>query len=166
MAINKEKIEYFALLAEIIGALGVIISVIYLAVQVGDGNKELRAQNHHDALELAQSPMQMLIENGDLAEIYIKSKKSADLLSEAEEERIATYNFILFNSWEFSYYQNVDNSIPHELWIGHDGWMRGEVEDNPAFERGWREHEHAFAEPFKGYVNALFTAREEKARAR
>ena len=76
MAIHKDRIEYIALLAEIIGALGVIISVIYLALQVGDGNKELRAQNHHDSLSLAQRPMEMLITDKEIAGIYLAGKQS------------------------------------------------------------------------------------------
>jgi len=38
MASRKERIEVAALVAEIIGAVAVVISVAYLAVQVSEGN--------------------------------------------------------------------------------------------------------------------------------
>ena len=156
MAIAKERIEYFALMAEIVGGLGVIISVIYLAVQVGDGNKELRAQNHYNALSLAQQPMQMLIADKEIAGIYVAGLKDPKGLSETDAERLEHYNLLLFNSWEFSYYQNMGETIPPELWYGHDGWMRGEAKTNAAFQSTWRDLEYAFADPFRNYVNEVF----------
>jgi hypothetical protein len=158
MAISKERIEYLALIAEIIGGLGVIISVIYLALQVGDGNKELRAQNHRNALDLAQRPFEMLVEDREIAQIYVKGRSNFESLSEDERERLRLYNFILFNSWEFSYYQNVEDTIPPELWFGHDGYMRSEVRTNPGFVRSWKDLLDSFDDPFKTYVNEVISA--------
>ncbi len=39
--INEVRIEYLALVAEIIGAFAVVVSVIYLAVQISDNIKGL-----------------------------------------------------------------------------------------------------------------------------
>jgi len=156
MALTKDKIEYYALVAEIAGALGVIVSVIYLAVQVGDGNNELRSQNHHNALTLAQRPMEMLIADKELAKLKVSARKNPSDLSETDIERLVHYDFLLFNSWEFGFYQNRQGNIPPELWVGHDGWMRGEVKSNPSFEVSWRSLEHSFATPFRNYVNEVF----------
>jgi len=111
MAIQKERIEYFALLAEIVGALGVIISVVYLAVQVGDGNKELRAQNHHDSLSLAQRSMEMLITDKEIAALYLAGKELPNNLSEVDNVRLEYFYFLTLNAWEFSYYQNKDGAV-------------------------------------------------------
>ena len=156
MALSKERVEYYALIAEIVGGFGVIISVIYLAVQVGDGNNELKAQNHSNALALAQKPMEMLIADKELAQLKVVARTNRSDLSEADKERLEHYDFLLFNSWEFSYYQNQEDNIPPDLWFGHDGWMRGEVKSDPSFEVSWRLVEHAFGIPFREYVNELF----------
>ena len=157
MPIAKERIEYFALMAEIVGGLGVIISVIYLALQVGDGNKELRAQNHHNALTLAQRPMEMLIADKEIAALYVAGQSGANNLSEPDRARLRHYNFQQFNAWEFSYYQNEDKIIQPELWIGHDGWMREEARTNLAVKSTWYEMEHSFAKPFRSYVNQILS---------
>ena len=158
MKLSKDQVEYYALIAEIVGGLGVIISVIYLALQVGDGNDELRAQNHYTALTLAQKPMEMLIADKALADLKVNARRDLDDLSESDIERLEHYDFLLYNSWEFSFYQNSQGTIPPELWYGHDGWMRGEAKDNPSFEVMWRRVEHAFDTPFRDYVNAIYTS--------
>ena len=48
------KLERWALFAEIAGAIAVVLSVVYLALQVSDNNRLLRSQAHYNALELAQ----------------------------------------------------------------------------------------------------------------
>ena len=49
MQAKKERIETAALVAEIVGAIAVVISVIYLAAQIAESNKELRSQTHFNA---------------------------------------------------------------------------------------------------------------------
>jgi hypothetical protein len=51
------KLEKWALIAEIGGALAVVLSVIYLAVEVSDNTRILRSQAHYNALELTQRPI-------------------------------------------------------------------------------------------------------------
>ena len=155
LGIPKERVEYFALVAEIIAGLGVIISVVYLALQVGDGNKELRAQNHHDSLALAQRALEMIIEDEQVAALYSAAKKGQTDFSDADAWRLQFFYFLQLNAWEFSYYQNRDESIPHELWLGQDGWMREEISLTPALRVAWGNMQASFAEPFRGYVNDL-----------
>ena len=51
--IPKTTLEYWALIAEIAGAIAVVMSVIYLGVQVRASTKVLRSQAHFNALSLA-----------------------------------------------------------------------------------------------------------------
>jgi hypothetical protein len=64
---TKAKLEGWALVAEISGAVAVIVSVIYLGRQINDNTKLLRSQAHYNALSLAQKPLEMMVENESLA---------------------------------------------------------------------------------------------------
>jgi hypothetical protein len=59
--IQKTTLEYWALIAEITGAIAVVLSVIYLGLQIRANTKVLRSQAHYNALSLAQRPLR----NGD-----------------------------------------------------------------------------------------------------
>ena len=50
-------------LTEITGVVAVVVSVLYLGLQIRDNTKVLRSQAHYNALSLAQRPMEMMIEN-------------------------------------------------------------------------------------------------------
>jgi hypothetical protein len=60
-------------LTEITGVIAVVVSVLYLGLQIRDNTKVLRSQAHYNALSLAQRPMEMMIENESLASVVNRS---------------------------------------------------------------------------------------------
>ncbi len=46
MVFSKEKIEYASYVAEIIAAIAVVISLVYVAIQISDNTRELKSQSH------------------------------------------------------------------------------------------------------------------------
>lgn len=114
----EERVEYFALVAEPIDGLSGIISVVYLTLQTGDGNKELRPKNHHDSLTPARHPMEVLIEDEQIAAHDSAAKKGKTEFADVKAARLRFFYFLQLNAWVFSYYQNRDDSIPHKLWFG------------------------------------------------
>lgn len=150
--IPRTTLEYWALIAEIAGAIAVVISVIYLGVQVRANTKVLRSQAHFNALSLAQRPFEMVIDNEGLSKILNIGFATPEKLSPQEWMRCGYYMFMQFNAWEYLYYQNRDESIPKELWVGADESFKQFIETKPGYGRFWSEFAPAFDEPFRSYV--------------
>jgi hypothetical protein len=53
MSNDRSRLETAALISEVLGGVAVLISVIYLALQIADNNRLLRSQSHYNALEAA-----------------------------------------------------------------------------------------------------------------
>jgi len=143
-------------ITEITSVIAVVLSVLYLGLQIRDNTKVLRSQAHYNALSLAQRPMEMMIENDGLATIVNTGYKTPDALSADDWARFGNYVFIGFNAWEYLYYQNGDRSIPRELWVGADAYFKGLVATNPGLTRFWSEFQASFDEPFRSYVAEEF----------
>ncbi|MCZ6759873.1 MAG: hypothetical protein O7D29_05785 [Gemmatimonadetes bacterium] len=78
---QKLGLSEYAKIAEILGGVVVVMSVIYLAVQISDNNRLLRSQAHFNALELTQDPLKMMVENDGLASmIYQCNQAPNDVL--------------------------------------------------------------------------------------
>jgi hypothetical protein len=150
--IQKTTLEYWALIAEIAGAIAIVVSVIYLGLQIRANTKVLRSQAHYNALSLAQRPFEMAIADQGLADLIETSYASPEKLSEGQWFRCGNYLFMQFNSWEYLYYQNIDGSIPNQLWVGADAYFKELVETKPGLKRFWSEYKHAFDDPFRSYV--------------
>lgn len=153
---ERERIELCALLAEIVGAVAVVISVVYLAMQISDNTSELQSQGHFHALSLAQRPLELLIADRELAHIIEAGYSAPDELSPTDWHRFSMYQVMAFNAWEYLYYANQSGSIPGNLWAGADAYYRELIRVRPALRRFWNEFEHSYDEPFKAYVDEAF----------
>lgn len=152
MAINKEKLDYIATVAEIVAAVGVMISVIYLAIQIDAGNKELRAQSYNDALANMHEPLELLVQDRELSEIVRKGNLDPESLTEAERYRFLRWHLLRFDAYEYTYYANKSDSVTPELWHGMDSSFSHDIREYPGIRQFWEEYRHAFAEPFNTYV--------------
>src|SRR4030095_11185733 len=117
MRIQRTTLEYWALIAEIGGAIAIVVSVIYLGVQIRANTKVLGSPEQYHALSLAKRPLAMAIGAQSRADLIETSYASPEKLSEGQLFRSGNYLFMQFNSWEYLYYQNIDGSIPKQLWI-------------------------------------------------
>lgn len=152
MATHKERLDYIATVAEIVAAVGVMISVIYLAIQIDGSNKELKAQSFNDALANIHKPLELLVQDQELSDIVRKGNLDPDSLTDAEWYRFLRWQLLRFDAYEYTYYAHRNDSITPELWLGMDGSFSHDIREYPGIRRFWSEYQHAFADPFNTYV--------------
>ena len=155
---SSTKLERWALFAEIAGAVAVVLSVAYLALQVSDNNRLLRSQAHYNALELTQRPLEIMLESENLADVMVRCESDPEAVDQTSWARCSNYYFMQFNGWEYLYYQHDDESIPVQLWHGADAYFKQQIRENLGFSRFWSQWQIAFDEPFRSYVTAEFVA--------
>jgi len=151
-AADRSRLENLALVAEIVGGVAVVISVLYLAVQISDNNKLLQSQAHYNALDLTQRPFEMMVSESDLARIVFECDRNPFVVAESDWQRCKNYYLMQVNGWEYVYYQHRDGSVPVELWSGYEGYFTDQVATKPGYVRFWQETAIAYAEPFRSYV--------------
>jgi hypothetical protein len=65
--------------SEVIAAVAVVVSLVYLATQIRQGTKIARATTRNAIAESAQALSQDVIENADMAEIFVKHLNGEEL---------------------------------------------------------------------------------------
>ena len=100
----------------------------------------------------------MMIENENLAGVLANCDSDPESVDRTSWYRCRGYYLLQFNSWEYLYYQNIDGSIPPQLWNGADTSFRHRVETRPGYRRFWLELQLAFDEPFRSYLEAQFSS--------
>lgn len=76
-----------ATLAEVGAAIGVVISVVYLAIQIQGSNEQLRAQFYNDTLDKLHKPLELTTQDQSLAEIVVLGEADPEAPSETEWQR-------------------------------------------------------------------------------
>ena len=153
MASTRTGLEKAALFAEISGGIAVVVSVIYLALQISDNNLLLRSQSHYNALEVLQRPFEVMLESDSLSEALHDCGLNPYAVPESVWPRCSTYYFMQANGWEYTYYQQLDDAVPPELWLGVEGYMADQARTNAGWVRFWEETALGFGEPFRSYID-------------
>ena len=144
----------FAAIAEIGASIGVMISVIYLGIQIQGGNKQLRAQSYNDTLEMLHKPLELIVQDQGLADIVVRAEKDPESLSQGEWQRYSYLMLIRYNAYEHAYYAHQDGEIREEIWKGIESGLTGSLASNKGFRKFWGQKGSVFPEPFHGFVEA------------
>jgi hypothetical protein len=145
---------------EFVGAIAVVATLVYLAVQVRHGreaiaanNRLLRSQSHYNAMEICQRPFELMLASNTLAEVLVRCDKGPYEIEESDWSKCANYFFMQVNGWEYTYYQHLESAVPESLWLGVDGYMSNEARTKKGWVRFWLETIEGVAEPFRSHVD-------------
>jgi hypothetical protein len=152
MTESSSGLERAALVAEIFGGIAVVLSVIYLALQIADNNRILNSQSHYNALALMQRPVELMLESESLSNAMYQCNRAPYEVEQSVWPRCSHYYFIAANGWEYAYYQNLDEAIPPELWVGSNRYWANQAATVPGWVRFWEEVSIGFGEPFRSHV--------------
>ncbi|HVE03120.1 MAG TPA: hypothetical protein VNB30_03580 [Rhizomicrobium sp.] len=153
------SLEQASLISQIISAVAILASLVFLIFQIRGNTRALRSQSYFNGMTHGQRPFEMMIADEDLTRIVNIGYNSPDALPKDDRERFNLHTFMLVNSWEYFFYQHRDGSIPSQLFAGTDAHMRVLVRTKPGLRVFWDEYRHAYDEPFLSYVAAIFDER-------
>ena len=105
-----------ALLAEIIGGVGIIISILYLAFEVSKNTTNTQISNHLALIEQASKLKYLRMTNSDMAEIALKGASNSTSLSEVDQSRFRSYALQVFDMWETAFLMNESDVLPVGAW--------------------------------------------------
>jgi len=139
-------------LGEFIGGVAVLVTLIYLAVQVREGRRELRLQSEFGLADrLAQAAFQYSL-SPDLARSIENSMIAPESLSE-EDRRSATRIIVaFFHGVDAMYIRYPEGVISPEAWAPQERIVTGLLQ-SPFTQRWWSTQQNlAFSDRFRAFV--------------
>lgn len=109
-------LESLANLGEVIGAVAVVVSLIYLAVQVRQNTQAQRTENFSRALDRVAAMQAALSQDSQTSAIFSKGVADPAKLTPNERIQFTWAMYELFGAFEFMYLAAKTNSIPEEIW--------------------------------------------------
>lgn len=107
--------EAIGAISEIVGALAVVITLAYLAVQVRHNNDLLRSESRQT---LVSNDVTSLSANMSNTEVFAKYVSESEL--SAEEQLRMSFMFALdLRNREFEYFQYKDGLLDEETWLAY-----------------------------------------------
>jgi hypothetical protein len=148
--------EAIGAIAEALGAIGVIASVLYLAVQIRTNTKSQESTVQHSLHEETVSRMMAFAQDTDLAEKLVKANQSWDELSVIEKAQVASFTRAVFKGFENIYLQHQRGFYSEEDFVGAIEAMRLNVRPS-YFDRFWERDKITFRRSFQDFIDELRT---------
>ena len=102
-------------IGEIVGAIAVVVSLVYLATQIRGQNKESRLAAMHE-IAVAYRESNIPFADPNLADILTRAHNDTTQLTEAERVQLIVGVQGVFRVWEEAYYQHKAGRLDEHLW--------------------------------------------------
>lgn len=151
---SKLSLSDWANLAEIGAAIGVIISLIFVGMELQNNTAATEAATREAINQKDIQYLSLRLDSSVLAQAHAKVE-SGDDLSELETSQMIHQELINFIAFENSYYQFRKGVLEENEWLRHRNIIRGQIREFPYSQVMWERHGHIFGPEFQALVNGF-----------
>src|SRR6185436_18339495 len=148
-------------IAQMIGSVAVVFSVLYLAIQVHQSTRIAKVAAQDAAATALREVTKPFAENSELARIWRIGLENLKELTPEEQARFfhSTYQFL--KAFETIHSHHVFGLMDDQTWQGWCGLLRHYI-GSPGIEHYWRLRRELFAERFQQFVATLEPAKDRR----
>jgi hypothetical protein len=147
---RKLSLSEWASIAEIVGAIAVVLSLLYLSAQVRNQNVETRfAAMHEIAVGLREA--YAVFANPEIAELLLEDY---DRLDDAEKLVLITLWTNVFRVWEEAFIQNLEGRLVGRHWEAIVPQIKT-IFSVPSVPKIWSLRKHYYDTEFREFIENL-----------
>ena len=157
-------IQDWGAVGEIIGAIAVVVSLLYLAAQIRNQNRESRLSTINSSLAEWNSLMSLVADNAELADIWSRGLKN-EALAEPEEVRFRAFTQSYFRVVEGLYLQHLEARLDDRIWHGIGKGFSGMLAAK-GLHRFWDHRKEWYSQEFRNFVEDEIRSKEPTSESR
>ncbi len=139
---------------EVLGAAGVILTLVYLARQLSQHTAMLRVQAASERLERDYDIASSIIESREVAEIWASD---FDSLDEVDRHRIMFFERRAIVLWHHLFHMRERGLLSDPDWHEHR-WIMRNLGRRRAVREAWKMFREAYEKPFQEFLDGEFAA--------
>jgi hypothetical protein len=139
-------------ISAIVGAAAVVVSLLYLAVQIRSQNRESRIASVHQLNESFRDAI-TAFQNPELANVFVRAKDNFASLPETERLQFISMIQGIFRVWEDAYHQHQEKILSERVWNAMVVQFSGYL-SLPGVIAVWSIRKPAYSEDFRAFVDS------------
>jgi len=152
---KSERLNWFLT----VGAnVGVILGLVFLAIQIYQSTLATQATLHLDLVSYGRENAELLASDDELAEIVVRGQLDPEALSPVERERFLIFTTWRMTVWETAFLNWDTGVIDDRFWDQFDAWYSAIVRSAPGYRIWWAESRHGFDPEFREHVDSILTS--------
>lgn len=146
--------EAISALGQIIGAIAVVISVIYLALQVRGNARQTRLASMRAMGDAFNRFLHGLAGNSQMGELWYRGVTDYESIQGGDLPRFNALIDHLFRIFEEMFYQKLEGHLDPRVWRGFEAPMR-DIIAYPGIQTWWHSRCHWFSKEFGEFINEM-----------
>ncbi len=145
------SIQELGSVGEFLSSIAVLVSVVYLAVQIRHGTEAARTSTYLSIVANFGALNRAMASTPDLSLLYVNAMENFDSLQADEKARVSQLNFAVFHYFENMYYQHQKGYLEQEVW---QGWKRLMLtyHSRVGFQSWWAMRSDVFSKSFVDFL--------------
>jgi len=147
-------LEQASYVGELISAVVVVISVLYLAVQIKQNTRSIRTQAVYELSSLFAEHQTRLAYDKDFVDVYLRGVQDFDGLSPQEQVRFSLEVAALLRIFAEMHFQRCEYTIDENMWTGIASVI-ADLMSYTGYQSVWKKRRHQYNKEFQQYVDNL-----------
>ena len=148
--------EAIGAIGEVAGAVGVITTLGYLAVQIRQNTKAVRLSTVHSTNEGFRSQAAIIGGSNSVAAVYASGLTEPEKLNLADRVQFYALLHNQVRGYEEAFYQHSEGALDPRVWEGMHGQMLN-TSSLPGFKKYWQDRREWYSSYFQDHVeNVLY----------
>ena len=131
--------EALGAIAELLGAIGVILTLLYLSRQIDNNSKQLEGSAVVAIAEYERSMLEDIFDNEKLWDIIKRGNGDWDALNEEDQSMFAVWNIKESGYWELLYRLHRQGAVSKEIYSTKENYYL-ELYQTQGRRKWWDEH--------------------------
>lgn len=163
--VNYSTIQALGSLGEFVGALAVVISLIYLAQQMRQNTTSVRAASFNSMVQNSIRILEHAFRDSEFADFLHRAQKDPSSLSPSEVVRWDSYMTAVYRHFGNLVYQYRVGALDRQMWESYERTLRQHLR-TPSWGQWFRANRVIFSDALQGHVERLLGEIEAEGRAR
>lgn len=131
-------------LGEFVGALGVVISLVYLARQMNQNTQSIRAASFNSMVENSIRLLEHAFRDQEFATFLARAEADPASLSVAERLRWDSYMTAVYRHFGNLQYSHRVGTLDHQMWSAYLATLKDHLR-TPSWVEWFQENRHVFS---------------------
>jgi len=143
--------EAVSAIGQAVGAVAVVISLIYLSTEVRGNSRATRLESMRSLSDAINQFFRTVAQDAELADFFYRGMRDFEANKAGSLLRFSALMDYLFRIYEDMYYQHLEGHLDPRVWSGFEAIMR-DMNAYPGIQAWWRSRSHWFSDQFRKFI--------------
>ncbi len=146
-------LEQYSLLAEIIAAIAVVASLVYVARQLQQNTEAVRADSANTLLQLTVRMAGDVAVSREVGEYWVKAGEDFGSLDRVDQQRAILFEYRAIQGWSHFYRLREQGMMPDEQWQELVWFIENLGGRRQVIREAWKLFKEAYPKPFQDFLS-------------